>query len=234
MIDNKSIRERQQIRINILKQLYNLYYSGSENNLFATKTSDLYEKRNDETHLAYHYLLTAGYIEINIIDDISSIMITPKGIDFVEALYDEPLSAKDKGQSGNHPKTGLIHHIELYVADLKKSMDFWGWFLEKLGYEPFQAWEGGHSWRLGHGYIVFVQTEERFLDIPYHRCRVGLNHLAFHAESREQVDEMAALLKKKGFPILYANRHPYAGGPDHYAVYFEDPDRIKVELVAPS
>jgi hypothetical protein len=27
--------------------------------------------------------------------------------------------------------------------------------------------------------------------------------------------------------------HPYAGGTDHYAVYFEDPDRIKVEVVAP-
>ncbi len=27
--------------------------------------------------------------------------------------------------------------------------------------------------------------------------------------------------------------HPYAGGDDHYAVYFEDPERIKVELVAP-
>lgn len=24
----------------------------------------------------------------------------------------------------------------------------------------------------------------------------------------------------------------YAGGPDYYALFFEDPDRIKVELVA--
>ncbi|GAA0595336.1 hypothetical protein GCM10009001_09310 [Virgibacillus siamensis] len=32
---------------------------------------------------------------------------------------------------------------------------------------------------------------------------------------------------------MYSDKHPFAGGEDHYAVYFEDPDRIKVELVAP-
>ena len=33
--------------------------------------------------------------------------------------------------------------------------------------------------------------------------------------------------------ILYTTKHPFAEGPDHHAVYFEDPDRIKVELIAP-
>lgn len=128
---------------------------------------------------------------------------------------------------------GLIHHIELYVSDLKSSINFWGWFLEELGYEPFQSWESGQSWKIAETYIVFVQAEERFLDIPYHRCRVGLNHLAFHANSREQVDDMTRKLESKGVKILYKDTHPFAGGETHYAVYFEDPDRMKVELVAP-
>lgn len=128
---------------------------------------------------------------------------------------------------------GCIHHIELYVSDLKKSVDFWGWLLKELGYKKFQQWETGQSWKLEKTYIVFVQAEERFLDIPYHRCRVGLNHLVFHAESREQVDKLTNQLKDMGINILYKDKHPYAGGPDHYAVYFEDPDRIKVEIVAP-
>lgn len=128
---------------------------------------------------------------------------------------------------------GVIHHIELYVSDLKKSMSFWSWFLEELGYELFQSWESGKSWKLGETYIVFVQTEERFLDIPYHRSRVGLNHLAFHASSRQHVNEMTDQLKARGMDILYTDKHPYAGGENYYAVFFEDPDRIKVELVAP-
>ncbi|KMK75849.1 VOC family protein [Alkalihalobacillus pseudalcaliphilus] len=129
---------------------------------------------------------------------------------------------------------GMIHHIELYVSDLTKSKQFWGWLLEELGYEPFQEWEEGQSWKLGSTYLVFVQVQEKYSKISYHRCRVGLNHLAFSAESKQQVDQFTEELIKRGFPILYENKHPYAGGPEHYAVYFEDPDRMKVEIVAPT
>lgn len=127
----------------------------------------------------------------------------------------------------------MIHHIELYVSDLEASKRFWGWFLGELGYEPFQKWDSGISWKKDDFYLVFVQAEERFLEQGFHRRRIGLNHLAFHAESREQVDMMTEKLLERGYHVLYRDRHPYAGGA-HYAVYAEDPDRIKVELVAPS
>ncbi|MDP4085256.1 MAG: VOC family protein [Bacillota bacterium] len=128
---------------------------------------------------------------------------------------------------------GLLHHIEIYVSNISKSINFWGWFLEELGYSSFQEWKSGQSWKIGDTYIVFVQTEEWFLDVPYHRCRVGLNHLAFYAASRQHVDDITKKLEEKGISILYKDQHPFAGGDNHYAVYFEDPDRIKVELVAP-
>jgi catechol 2,3-dioxygenase-like lactoylglutathione lyase family enzyme len=127
----------------------------------------------------------------------------------------------------------MLHHLEIYVSDLKKSFEFWSWFLTELGYEPYQKWDKGFSWKYGDTYLVFVQTEDRFLDVPYHRCRVGLNHLAFHGKSREQVDEITEKLKESGIHILYMDKHPHAGGEQYYAVFFEDPDRIKVEIVAP-
>jgi catechol 2,3-dioxygenase-like lactoylglutathione lyase family enzyme len=129
------------------------------------------------------------------------------------------------------PLPGQLHHVELYVSNLEHSEQFWGWFLESLGYQLFQSWEKGRSWKLGETYLVIVQVEERFTDTPYHRCRVGLNHLAFHAESRKQVDDMLEQLKSRGIIILYPDRHPHNSEP--YAIFFEDPDRIKVELVAP-
>lgn len=92
---------------------------------------------------------------------------------------------------------GLLHHVELYVSNLEESIEFWGWLLEELGYVVFQKWESGRSWKLADTYIVFVQTEDRHLDIPYHRGRVGLNHLAFHAKSREHINEMTEKLKEK-------------------------------------
>ena len=129
---------------------------------------------------------------------------------------------------------GQIHHIEIYVTDLEKSAHFWDWLLEWMGYNLYQQWPQGKSWKLGETYLVFVQREDKFAHLNYHRCGTGLNHIAFHGESRQQVDELTRLLQMKGYQILYADRHPYAGGSGYYAVFFEDPDRIKIEFVAPN
>ena len=128
--------------------------------------------------------------------------------------------------------TGQLHHIEIYVGDIARTREFWGWILERLGYEKYQDWKEGFSYIQGETYIVFVQTLAKYRDIPYHRCRAGLNHLAFHGGSKENIDYFCDQLRKRNVTILYEDNHPYAGGVDHYAVYFEDPDRIKVELVA--
>ncbi len=130
------------------------------------------------------------------------------------------------------PMKGTLHHIEIYVENLAKSKAFWGWLLEELGYKEYQSWPQGVSYILDQSYLVFVQVEEKYLDIPYHRCRAGLNHLAFHGGSKAFVDDMSLKLRQKGVQILYEDKHPYAGGQDYYAVFFEDPDRMKVEIIA--
>lgn len=127
---------------------------------------------------------------------------------------------------------GVLHHIEIYVSDLAKTKDFWSWLLKELGYVIYQQFEGGISYKLNDSYIVFVQTEKEFLDDGYHRKRTGLNHLAFHVDSKTEIDWFTEELRKKKVNVLYENKHPYAGGKDYCAVFFEDPDRIKVELVA--
>ena len=127
--------------------------------------------------------------------------------------------------------TGLLHHVEIYVTDLEKSTKFWEFFLELLGYTKFQKWSEGISWKLGLTYIVFVQTKQRYLGIPYHRCRTGLNHLAFHANSREQIDGIAKKLQDKGISFLYNDKFRDVSNNNEYSIFFEDPDRIKVELV---
>jgi len=131
------------------------------------------------------------------------------------------------------PVTGKLHHVDINVSDLKHSTEFWGWFLAELGYSKYTEWKSGIGWKLGETYIDIIQVEPEHIDPPYHRKRVGLNHLAFHAESREHVDELTKKLKLRGISVLYPDRHPFAGGPDSYAVFFQDPDRIKLEVAAP-
>lgn len=126
---------------------------------------------------------------------------------------------------------GQLHHVELYVSDLQRSLTFWTWLLRELGYQRYQQWEAGESWTVGHTYIVFVQVGSDFITRGYDRRRVGLNHLAFHVRAREDVDRIAREVKARGSRLLYTDRYP---AEDYYAAYFEDPDGIKVEVVAPS
>jgi catechol 2,3-dioxygenase-like lactoylglutathione lyase family enzyme len=126
----------------------------------------------------------------------------------------------------------MIHHLEIYVSDLERSIAFWTPFLHMLGYAP-DRWEGGMNYALGETYLCFLQAPEKHLAAGYHRKRVGLNHLAFHGKSRAHVDEIAAWVKQAGHSVLYDDKYPYASGPGYYALYAEDPDRIKVEVVAP-
>lgn len=126
---------------------------------------------------------------------------------------------------------GIIHHIEIYVRDLQKTTAFWTWLLtEKFSYTILQKWDKGISYKFSDTYLVFVQTEKKYLDNSYNRKNIGLNHLAFHCDSRNFVDSLTEELKEKNINILYTDRHPFAGGENYYAVFFEDPDRIKVEV----
>ena len=124
----------------------------------------------------------------------------------------------------------MIHPIEMYVSNLKASRKFYSFLLEALGYELYQEWEEGFSYKRQETYLVFVQAEAAYLEKCYHRKQVGLNHLAFAVENREQVDALKESLLKLGVTELYPERYPFAGGHDDYAFFCEDPDRIKLEI----
>ena len=90
MIDVSAMKERKKLRLEILVQLYNLhFFPTGQNNGLISKTNDLYGKRNSEKHLAYHYLVTSGFIHIENMDDNLAINITAKGIDYVELNYEQ-------------------------------------------------------------------------------------------------------------------------------------------------
>lgn len=123
----------------------------------------------------------------------------------------------------------MLHHVEIYVSNLEEATSFWEWFLPQLGYELYQNWHSGRSWKFGPTYLVFVQTEPEHLHPPYDRRKTGLNHLAFHAESTGHVDEMFSLLAARNILILKDTRNH--GDDPNYAVIFEGPDGILIEYL---
>jgi catechol 2,3-dioxygenase-like lactoylglutathione lyase family enzyme len=126
---------------------------------------------------------------------------------------------------------GALHHVELWVPDLDRAVASWGWLLAELGYVEFQTWPLGRSWRLGATYLVVEQSPAMSAD-GHERLRPGLNHLAFHAGSRVSLDALTAAAPAHGWSLLFADRHPFAGGAEHYATYLENSDGFEVELVA--
>jgi catechol 2,3-dioxygenase-like lactoylglutathione lyase family enzyme len=129
------------------------------------------------------------------------------------------------------PETGMLHHVELWVPDLERGKAQWGWLLGELGYQQFQDWPAGRSWRRGATYLVIEQSPTMSA-VEHDRLRPGLNHLAFHAGPRQRIDALAASAPMYGWTLLFADKHPYAGGEDHYAAYLANTDGYEVELVA--
>ncbi|MFJ2785246.1 MULTISPECIES: VOC family protein [unclassified Streptomyces] len=128
-------------------------------------------------------------------------------------------------------RVGALHHIEVWVADLERAEESFGWLLGALGYRPFQRWEGGRSWALGPTYLV-VERSPALSSDRHDRLRPGVNHLAFHAGDRTAVDALVAAAPAHGWSLMFADRHPYAGGEGVYAAYLENADGFEVELVA--
>jgi catechol 2,3-dioxygenase-like lactoylglutathione lyase family enzyme len=126
-----------------------------------------------------------------------------------------------------------LHHVELWVPDLGRAEREWGWLLGRLGYAPFQDWPDGRSWRHQvDGVYVVAERSPALTATEHDRLRPGLNHLAFHAGTRTEVDALAADGAARGWTLLFPDRHPHAGGEEHYAAYLEDRDGFEIELVA--
>ena len=124
-----------------------------------------------------------------------------------------------------------LHHVELWVADLAAAEKTFGWLFTELGWHEYQRWDRGVSWRLGNSYVVVEDSPARTGD-RHERTAPGINHLALHAGTRADVDRITAAAPEHGWTLMFADRHPYAGGPHHYAAYLENSDGFEVELVA--
>ena len=123
------------------------------------------------------------------------------------------------------------------VTSLERSLRFYRGLLEPLGYVRTSEIEGERGERVvylgrhgGMGSVGLREARSGAREVPYDRYGIGLHHLAFAAGSREVVDERAAWLRAQGATIE-SGPEEYGYTPGYYAVFFHDPDGIKLELV---
>jgi hypothetical protein len=52
-----------------------------------------------------------------------------------------------------------------------------------------------------------------------------------HVRDRAELDRITEAASDHGWRLMFADRHPYAGGADHVAAYLESDEGFEVELV---
>lgn len=123
----------------------------------------------------------------------------------------------------------MIDHIALQVSDLKKSLKFYDGALAPLGYKKLlEAPQANEHGVLIMGWGDNLQTD---IWISEGRRNEPCLHIAFKADTHEQVDEfyraaLAAGGRDNGKPGLRPKYHK-----NYYGAFVLDPDGHNVEAV---
>jgi catechol 2,3-dioxygenase-like lactoylglutathione lyase family enzyme len=127
-----------------------------------------------------------------------------------------------------------VHHVDLVVSSIERSLPFYRDLLGPLGWHGLSEVEGERGetiWYLwGPGTSVGLRAAQAETAGGFDRYRVGVHHVAFEAYSRALVDERAQWLLETGAEIE-SEPQEYTYTPGYYAVFFYDPDGLKLEIV---
>ena len=126
-----------------------------------------------------------------------------------------------------------LYHLQVNVRDAGRSLPFYKALLGYLEYRTVYETDAmvGFSGRGGDIWVGAAAPQHA--GAGFHRKRAGLNHLAFRVDRREDVDRFQVeFLVSRGLGTLYGTPREFPEyRPGYYAVFFEDPDRLKLEVV---
>lgn len=123
-------------------------------------------------------------------------------------------------------KTRLLDHIDLRVKDMKSAREFYAKLLPALGFTTDRSdSELGTFYAPGgdRASAFFCFTEDR-----HHRPNG--TRISFWADTRAEVDRIAALVREIGGKTLEGPELCEEYSPGYYAFFFEDPDGNKLEI----
>lgn len=120
-----------------------------------------------------------------------------------------------------------IDHLVLSVGDFARSKEFYGKLLHFLGFKLKYDYADMAGWSNGKTLFWIAAADAEGRKRKYRKGDIGFHHYAFELSSRKDVDELGAFLEKSGLTIIDPPGEYY--GENYYAVYFADPDGMKLE-----
>jgi catechol 2,3-dioxygenase-like lactoylglutathione lyase family enzyme len=119
-----------------------------------------------------------------------------------------------------------IDHLVLRVSDYEKSKSFYGRLFAFLGFKLLEEYADAIGWTNGKTRFWIGPADAKGRKRRYRIGDVGFHHYAFELRSRKDVDLLQAFLEQEGARIVDPAAEYY---DDYYAVFFLDPDGMKLE-----
>lgn len=124
-----------------------------------------------------------------------------------------------------------IHHIDLAVRDVERSLAFYLALLGPLGMEEYGRYP---SYR-GTEEVIYLRFGEQLLGLrpadggEHTYYDVGIEHFAFYVDTRVEVDEAYARCLELGARVHYPPEED-RDIDGYYELFVFDPDGIRIEV----
>lgn len=127
----------------------------------------------------------------------------------------------------------FVYHAQLNVRDAAVSFPFYRAMFDLLELRCVHAEPSVAGYSDDRTSVWLIETPEAHRGAGFHRRRTGLNHVAFRVPERADVDRFTReFVDARGLARLYRTPREFPEyRPGYYAVFFEDPDRVKLEVV---
>ena len=119
-----------------------------------------------------------------------------------------------------------VDHLVIRVSDYQRSKDFYGRLFAFLGFEISEEYDEAIGWTNGNTRFWIGPVDAQGRKHKHRTGDVGFHHYAFELRSRADVDDLQTFLQEAGTEIVDPADEYY---DDYYAVFFLDPDGLKLE-----
>ena len=124
-----------------------------------------------------------------------------------------------------------IDHLAIRVSDFEASRRFYDRLLTFLGFVLEWEFERTVGWNNGVTMFWITEADAEGRKGPHRTGDIGYHHYAFELAARAEVDELGAFLEQEGATVVDAPAAYPSYGEGYYAVFFLDPDGLKLEAM---
>ena len=122
-----------------------------------------------------------------------------------------------------------IDHLVLSVGDFARSKQFYDKVLGFLGFKLKYDLDDMAGWSNKKTLFWIAKADAEGRKHKHRKGDIGFHHYAFECSSRKDIDDLGAFLEKNDVKIFDPPGEYY--DDKYYAVYFADPDGMKLEAM---